>query len=276
MRDRRIGAMLWAGGLVITGLLLLLLNFDLLERFEPLAQYVVAGAFALVGVGFFGSYLADRRMWWRLIPGWTLLSVAGMVWLSTLPAVSPLLIPVVLFLGLALAFANIYLVNRRENWWAIIPGGFLLVLSAVLALNSVTDDLELLFAILVVGLGLVFLLLSVLGPEKVQWWPLIPGLVLVLFGLFIVSGGSAQEGALLRWWPVILIAIGLGIAWRSVARKPKPESLSVNVSPGLAPAGQAELGASTKPQPAQTGVLGEYLEPAPGASVQILSDGDDD
>ena len=149
MSDGRVGAIFWAGGLVVTGLLLLLFNFGLLVRFEPLAQYVVAGCFAVVGIGFFGSYLSDRKLWWRLMPGWTLLSVAGMVLFSTIPGLSPLLIPAVLFVGLALAFGNIFLVNRSENWWAIIPGGFLLVLSVVIGLNTATDNLEMLFAILV-------------------------------------------------------------------------------------------------------------------------------
>jgi hypothetical protein len=275
MKDSRVGAYFWAAGLVVTGLLLLLFNFGLLERFEPLAPYAVAGCFAAIGIGFFGSYLANRSTWWRLIPGWTLLSVAGMVILSTVPNISPLLIPAALFVGLALAFGNIYLVNRQENWWAIIPGGFMLVLSIVISLNTVVDNTELLFAILLIGIGLVFLLLSALGPKQAQWWPLVPGLVLVLFGLFILSGGNEAESALLRWWPVALIVIGLGMGWRAVSRTQTPEKLAVNMAPGTSDARKAIVDSSAKPVPEEPGVLGEYTEPAPGASVEVLSDYDE-
>ncbi len=276
MSDGRVGAIFWAGGLVVTGLLLLLFNFGLLVRFEPLAQYVVAGCFAVAGIGFFGSYLSDRKLWWRLMPGWTLLSVAGMVLFSTIPGLSPLLIPAVLFVGLALAFGNIFLVNRSENWWAIIPGGFLLVLSVVIGLNTATDNLEMLFAILLIGIGLVFLVLPVLGPDEVQWWPLVPGLALILFGLFIVSGGSTTERALLRWWPVALIVIGLGMGWRTAAQRPKREKLFVNVAPGTAQAGKTVSGATAPAVREEPGMLGEYSEPAPGASVEVLSEFEDE
>jgi hypothetical protein len=274
VKDSRLGVLIWSGGLVITGLLLLLFNFGLLERFEPLAQFVVAGCFAAAGVGFFGSFLSNRAIWWRLIPGWTLLSVAAMVILSTVPAVSPLLIPAVLFVGLALAFANIYLVNRRQNWWAIIPGGFLLVLSIVIGLNAVMDDLELLFAILLIGLGAVFLLLAVVGPSEARWWPLVPGLTLGLFGLFLATGGTS-EGASLRWWPAVLILIGAGMGWRAVGRRSEPEKLSVNVAPGLAPSSKFRAGSASQDRGVK-GVLGEYSEPAPGASVEVLSEEDDE
>ena len=100
MNDSRSSMFFWSAGLVVTGLLLLLFNFGLLERFEPLAQYIVAGIFVVAALGFFGGYLSNRTKWWRLIPGWTLLAVAGMVALSAAPGVSPLLIPALLFVGL--------------------------------------------------------------------------------------------------------------------------------------------------------------------------------
>jgi hypothetical protein len=276
MNDDRLSTVFWAGGLVVTGILLLLLNFGLLQRFEPVAQYVVAGCFAAGGIGFFGGYLSNRSMWWRLIPGWTLLSVAVMVLLTTVSDVSPLFIPAVLFVGLALAFANIFLISRQTNWWAVIPGGFLFVLGVVIGLYTVTDNLELLFAILLVGIGLVFLLLIILGPKEVRWWPVIPGLVLVLFGLFMVSGGSTAESTLLRWWPVLLVVIGLAMGWQSFGHTATPQKLEVNVAPGTASASSRVTTPPTKPVQGQTGVLGEYSEPAPGTSVEILSESDNE
>ena len=276
MNDGRVGQFFWAAGLVVTGLLLQLLNFELLVRFEPLAQFIVAGVFVAAAFGFFGGYLSRRTKWWRLIPGWTLLSVAGMVALSTVPGVSPLLIPALLFVGLGVAFVNIYLVNRGENWWAVIPGGFMLVLSIVIGLNTVVDSLELLGAVLLAGMGLVFLLLPVLGPEQVKWWPIIPGLVLVLFGVFIFSGGNEADSVLLRWWPLILIGIGLGMGWRAVTHESKKEKLSVNVAPGATDSGKPAVASSATSVREGSGMLGEYSSPAPGASVEVISDFDEE
>lgn len=283
MNDGRIGAIFLAAGLVITGLLLLFVNFGLLASFEPQVQYVAAGGFAVAGVGFLVSYVSRRAMWWRLIPGWTLLSVACMLLFSTVPAINPLLIPAVLFVGLALAFGNIYWVNRRTNWWAVIPAGFMLVLSVVIGLNTIMESQESLFAVLIIGIGAVFLLLAAIGPPQVRWWPLIPALVLLLFGLIMVTGDDGSESPLFLWWPALLIALGIVLGWRALTRTRQPERLSVNVAPGTNTTGKPVVTSSAKPvaenaaqQPGvEAGVLGEYTEPAPGASVEIISDYDE-
>ncbi len=281
MSDKRIGTFFWSASLVVTGLLLILFNFGFLERFEPIAQFIVAACFAIIGMGFLGSYLTHRSMWWRLIPGWTFLSVAAMVLASTIPTINTLMIPAVLFLGLALAFGNIFLINRTENWWAIIPGGFMLVLSVVIWLNTVVSSLEVLFAISLIGMGLVFLLITLLGPTDVRWWPLIPGLVLVLFGLFILSGGDETESALMRWWPAALIVIGLITGWRGAVHTPSKETLSVNIAPvnkapGDSTSASNVASSSMRMTQDDSSVLGAYSEPAPGASVEVIADYDVD
>ncbi|NJN82375.1 MAG: hypothetical protein HC802_08940 [Caldilineaceae bacterium] len=120
MTDHRLNDFLWAVGAIGAGSLLLLFNFDLLSQFEPLAQFILAGFCAVAGVGFVVGYLSGRANWWRLIPAWTLFALSGMVFLSTFPDVDPRLIAALLFVGLALAFAHIYLLDRSNAWWAII------------------------------------------------------------------------------------------------------------------------------------------------------------
>ncbi len=82
MTDRQVNLFVWAAALVVVGVMLLLFNFGVLERYEPTAQYIVAG---LLGVGGFSalvSYFWRRDQWWRLMPGWTLLALAAMVMVS--------------------------------------------------------------------------------------------------------------------------------------------------------------------------------------------------
>lgn len=273
MNDTRLNLTLWAAGLALTGVVLLLFNFDLLA-FDVTVQYGAGVALALAAAGFFGGYMAKPANWWRLIPGWTLLALAGMAFLSMSPAISPRLIAAVLFLGLGLAFANIYAVNRQDNWWAIIPGGFMLVVSVVTGLSALAERLETLGAALFVGMGLVFLALSLALRTRSQWWPMIPAVVLIWFGLFVFSPGDEQTRALLRWWPVALVLIGLAVGWRAAAQRKRPEKVAVNVAPAAPkPKAPPQKPAGDSPDTADdVGVLGAYSEPAPGASVEVLAD----
>ena len=266
--DYRLGPLLWALGLIAIGSALLLFNFDLLARFQPLGQFILAALFALAGVGFFfAAYASPREDWAQLIPAWTLMALAGMVLASTVEAIDQRLTAAILFLGLAAAFLHIYMLNRPDNWWAIIPGGFMLVLAGVIALSVRIVRAETLAALLFAGLGGVFFVLYFAPARHRQWWSLVPGTVLTLFGLFVLTLNGEGAANWLRWWPLLLILGGVGIGIvRGVALR--HARLTVNRAPtDRAPAGK------TGAPPRAT--LGEYTQPAPGATVEILPDPDD-
>ncbi len=264
MNDRRGSMLRWAVVLILAGVGLLLFNFDLLAAYEPLAQYIVAALFAVAGGAFLLSYFWQREEWWRLMPGWTLVALAVMVLLGLRDDLDRPLIAAVLFVGLAVAFAHIYLVNRAVHWWAIIPGGFMLVLAVVISLSTSVARIETLGTVLFVGMGLVFMLLYLLAGRRRHWWALIPGGVLVLFGLVIYTVDNAVQIALLRWWPLVLIVLGALLALIAAALPASAERdrLSVDVAPPLPPADRGS----------EQDQLGEYREPAPGASVVELPD----
>jgi hypothetical protein len=87
-----------------------------------------------------------------------------------------------LFLGgIGLAFWWVYFTDR-SRWWAIIPGGVMLTLGAVSALDNIPGlDTGGLFFI---GLGLTFLLVAVLtgGAQSWAWYPTV---VLLIFGALV-------------------------------------------------------------------------------------------
>lgn len=265
--DRRRTLLLWAAALIGAGAVLLVFNLGLLDRYQPLVQYGVAALLAAGGIGIFASYLRWRTTYWRLMPAWTLLALAAMIYLSTLPQVARPLLAAVIFVGLALAFANVYWVNRTEHWWAIIPGGFMGVLAAVLGLSTIITRLETLGALLLIGMGLVFFLVNLLAGTRRHWWALIPGSVLVFVGILSYTVDNEMQSALLRWWPAGLLVLGAVLAWfgataprLSAAARPQ-----VHVAPSLAqPAPDSGLGR-----------LGDYTRPAPGASVELLPDPDE-
>lgn len=258
MAEQRGGQLLWSAALIVGGVIALLFNLNALAAFEPLAQYILAGVLALAGIAFFVSYATAAAFWWRLIPAWTLLALAAMVLLSVLRPGAGRWVAALLFWGLGLAFAHIYLTGRADRWWAILPGGFLTVLGVVVAISGRVTSLELLGAILFVGVGLVFLLLYVAGGANRQWWALIPASILVLFGLFILTLRDEGQTALLRWWPVLVVAGGIFLLWRVLRPRPEPR-LEVNRAPAPAAAAPSPLGAPA----------------AAGTSVQVLPDPDE-
>jgi hypothetical protein len=265
--EYRLGTLLWAAGLVFFGLILLLLNFDVFARFEPWPQYILAALFATGAAGFFLGYFASRKDWARLIPAWTLLALAVMALTSTISVLDQRVTASLLFVGLAFAFANIYLLDRRQNWWAMIPGGFMLVIGLVIALSARITQAETLATLLFSGMGLVFLGLYWLGGRPRQWWALVPGTVLLVFGLFIFTIDQDETNAFLRLWPLLLIAVGLVVGAWGYRAKPG-DRLQVNTAPSR---GQRRAAAEAPP-PAQ---LGDYSKPAPGAAVEILPDPDE-
>ncbi len=253
--------------------MLLLFNFGLFIHYERWTQYILAVVLAGLGVVFVVAFLSSRQNWWRLIPGWTLLALAGMIYLSTGSAVNGQQTAPILFLGLACAFAHIYLLDRAERWWAILPGGFMLVLAVVIGLSNAIAHLEILF----VGMGLVFFLLYAADSRHRQWWALIPGSVLTLFGFFVFAASHAEQYTLVRWWPIVLILIGFGFGWQAM-RRSAPLPLMVN----QAPRSPARNRPSARGAPASSDqknqwpqAPGEYTRPAPGASVNILPDPDE-
>lgn len=291
MADARGRAWAWSFSLIFGGLVLLLFNFGWLDVYAPWPQVVLAGACAAAAAGFFVGYARNHQEWWRLLPAWTLTSLTAMVLTGAFAKVDRALIAAQLFGGLALAFGSIYLAARTERWWAILPGGFMLVLAAVVGASPWVATTEILAALLFVGLGLVFFVLYFLDQKRRQWWALIPGSVLLVFGILALSSGglaeSEAQAGLLRWWPLALILVGLLVGLRP-RRTPAPgDKFVINSARPLTPkqtsggnaasaqGGQAKGSqAKTSAPPGSRAGLGEYTQPAPGASIEILPDND--
>ena len=269
MADTRLNTLVWSGVLIVSGIILLLFNFQVMARFEPVPQLILAGILAAGASGFFLGYFVSEGDWARLVPAWTLLALASMVVASIFPVMmSPPLTAALLFLGLSIAFANVYLLKRTERWWAVIPGGFMLVIGLVVGLSGSVERMETLAAILFVGMGTVFFLLHWLDGQRRRWWALVPGSVLLFFGLFVLTLDTMSENVVSRWWPLLLISLGLFVAGFTYRRRPA-EKLAVNSAPSV------RRPVENSPAPAQAR-LGEYTRPAPGASVEVLQDPDGD
>jgi len=271
MSNPRLRAWFWSLILLSSGILLLLFEFDLLTPYTPLLQYVLAGLFVFAAILFFGAFARSPAEWWRVIPGWTLLALAVILLLGTL-AVDQRWLGATVFGGLALAFAHVYVTDRIGRWWALIPGGFLLVIGLVIGLSVWIEQIEWLALLLFGGLGAVFFLIFLL--HRRHWWAVLPGGV--LFAFAALAAARSDDGAvtpLLRWWPLLLIVAGLMVAVRA-QRRTSSERLQVHHAPSRKTR-NSQKPPSTIDATARPSSLGDYTQPAPGATVEVLPDIDE-
>jgi hypothetical protein len=192
------------------GLLFLLLNLGLLGAAQ---SAIWAAAFALGGVAFLAVFGRDRARWWALIPGFVLLSIGALIGLTEFaPSFDDALGGVLVLGGISLSFWAVYLTDRAR-WWAVIPGGALLTLAALVGLSTrgAGEDLAwVLFLGLALTFGLVYLLPTGAGRNR---WAIYPAGVLLVIALLIM-GAMGQLLNIL--WPLALILAGLYIAYRTL------------------------------------------------------------
>ena len=218
---RKRNTILWGGALLLVGVFLLLVNQHALDPYAPTWQYVVAALCGLGGIAFLILFVRDVVHWWPIIPAFTLLTVGVIIFLTTqTAAVVGEVLGSILFFGIALAFAVIFLLDRNR-WWAIIPMGVLLLVSATTALSTFQVSPGVISATLFIGMGFVFLLVYLLGPHKREvWWALVPATALVAFGLFTFVFSKATgdlQLTVVSWWPALLVLLGVFLLVRGVA-----------------------------------------------------------
>lgn len=121
-------------------------------------NHVGALFLAFLGLGFGGAYLANRTMWWALIPMGSLWTVAIVALLDArIPDGEPS-IGSVMFFGIAATFLLVAFApggHERMRPWALIPA-FMLALVGVLIAGSYTMLLNLIgpLTLMAIGIGL--------------------------------------------------------------------------------------------------------------------------
>lgn len=193
---KRYDPRLWIGGLMILGgVLLVLENLRIISHVGDLFWGVIWG---LVGL-YFLYRLVNQKEWWAAFPAFTLLGLAGSLFLpDPLDAFSGL----VFFAGIALAFLWVFFTDA-SRWWAIIPAGVMLTLGTISVLDQLGNQDS--GGMLFIGLGITFILVAVLPGGRSRTWSLIPGAILLAFGVIL---GTPFGGLTQYLWPVVLILLG--------------------------------------------------------------------
>jgi hypothetical protein len=202
-------------GMVLLGILALLQVFGYLPTNGDFVGLIFGFLFAGAGAAFLTLLGRNRENWWAAIPGLVLLSLGALI-LSGIffPAFASNFGGTLFMGGLSLAFLVVYFMNR-ENWWAIIPGGVLLTIAAITALDRVPalDTGGIFF----LGLAATFAVLALIPVEgRRMSWPWIPAAVLAVMGILI----SVAAANLINYlWPVALILGGLLLLGRAILRR---------------------------------------------------------
>lgn len=194
--------LLWGVLLIAAGVLFLLQNMGYLQNFSAAIWFVV---FLAAGIGSLFVFTTNRAHWWALIPAFVFIGLSGTIGLGTFaPRLEGQWSGAVFLGSMGVGFVAVYFA-RRENWWAIIPGGVMLTLAVV----TIADAREIESGgIFFVGLAVTFALIFLATRMR---WPLIPAAVLFAIGLFI---GMGLEKAINYVWPVVLIVAGLYMIYR--------------------------------------------------------------
>lgn len=115
---------------------------------------VWGGTIFLAGLsfGFLGVYLLQRRFWWAIIPGGTLLTLAAVTASPGNHSAS------VLFLGLAATFACVSVVPSEggPRRWGLLPAAVLAVMALSFFINR-PMVLQVGWPLVLIGIGLAFL-----------------------------------------------------------------------------------------------------------------------
>lgn len=115
--------------LVIAGLLVLL-DFDILYG-DAVALY----ALTAIALPFLYVYLRNRKMWWALIPAYTMFVVAGLIGLESIDFFTGETATSYIMFAIALPFLFVYARNTKM-WWALIPGGIMAIIGIAFLLTE--------------------------------------------------------------------------------------------------------------------------------------------
>jgi len=205
---------LFGGLLVLAGVV-----FILQQLFNwPIGGVFISLLFAAGAFIFLFVFLGDHSKWWALIPGMTLLGLAGIIATGDLFPRFNSQFGGTIFLGsIALAFILIFVV-RRDFWWAVIPAGVLTTLALMTAIPAENGLLT--GGLFFLGVGATFGVLGLLPVGKKDKWPWIPAAICIVLGTLILIGSGALVNSVFGWvWAGAFLVAGIYLVVRSLVKK---------------------------------------------------------
>ena len=230
--------------------LILLGGFFLLGTLTDLRireEIVLASIIFVTGVVMLLSHIFFDRKLWTLIMGCSGIFIGSAITIEEWRLLPSESISMILFILVGLVFLS-GLRKGKKNWWALIPGGFSIVIAGSIFLDMqrfISDAYigVLLFA----GMGIIFGILFLMRDEEYNLdWAKYPSLVGFILSAIIVLTIDFRDMFSRYLFPILLIAIGIFILVRSLARSREriEPSESTDVEPQ--PAAKSASGEATK------------------------------
>ena len=260
----------WGVILIAIGLFYLISMSGIFSFFS---EFLWGFAFIAGGLVFLYQFITGlQTRWWAAIPGCALAGIGATILASAiLPAPLEPLTGTVFLWALSCGFWAIFLTNPRR-WWAVIPGGVLMTLGMVAAVDSIGFDLLNGGSLFFLGLAATFALVGLLSTftgENLRW-AFIPAAIMAVMGLVVVT---PFRGAANFIWPVALLLAGLYLLQKGGRRGQLPV-IETTLAPANGPLAAAQTDVTAKPasQPvaAETAVA-VVAEPVPLMAPPVSS-----
>ena len=268
MNKQKITTALWGLLIIILGVGALAYNFGALDDYKLITAYIVAALLAVMGAAFLLAIAFQRENWFYVIPGFSLLSLGGVTYLTTQENVKPEWLGALFLGGIALGFLVIFLRNRQERWWALLQAETILIIALVgLGLGIPENATRLVGALLFGGFAISFFFVWLFSGHRGRFvWALILAGVLAVFAAAILTSGQSQFTLLL--WPVLLLLIGLFLIARvfSSGGKKQPPAVPIESLTPSPDSGPAEEDAPAKIQ------LPDAIQPQPASEPEPTAD----
>jgi hypothetical protein len=139
-------------------------------RDEAVAFYVLLA----IAMPFLAVYYRNRTQWWALIPAYVLIVIGVMILLTEMGLLSDLLVPAYVLIAIAVPFFVVYL-RDRKLWWALIPGGILLILGLAFLVAGAAIEYIGALVLILVGVGVLVGAFTRKKPEPNAPVPISPG-----------------------------------------------------------------------------------------------------
>ncbi len=260
----------WGTSLLVSGIILMAANLGQFDQWTEYIVLAVIGLSALSGVVFLVGYVSNRERWWLWLPATTLLSLAAVVYLGHKGTFPLTWLLSLLAFGVAVGFFIVYLLDNK-HWWAVVPGGLMLALALLVGFATKFSPHDL-AGFFFIALGIVAALIYLIRFGEKEAWP--AALFTVIFltlGFLLLSLEGWERGTLTKFWPALLVLLGLvvvvwRVAWALTPAREEPSEVwqppeSWTAQP--TPAGGEELA----PQlPAEEEQAPAEMEPKPVSS----------
>lgn len=202
--------------LILLGVFFLLSTTGVI-RWEE--EYSVSVVFFSVGIVLLLAYYLFQKKIWTLILGGLGLFIGSAIYLDESRILPEASIGMILFLLIGLVFLNT-LRQGKQKWWAIIPGGFCLIISAHILLDMcwwLPDEYHgvLFFG----GSGLIFGIVYLLKDEKYELdWAKYPSIIAFIIAGLVMLAVDFEDIFSRVIFPLALIVVGALILFKSVKK----------------------------------------------------------